>query len=298
MMEGRTYTILIVDDDIDMLDALKRKLERAPQFTCKIVTAQDPEAAMDELKKQRFDLVLSDYMMPKMNGVDLLALVKENHPNTKRVLITGISDMVVAQEAMRKAKVHFFLEKPVDKDVLRNTLHELLEASQGEPISEVTETTPASKPQITMTPGNMYFIEERKGAKAFEVLAELVTQGYSGLAITTQAPDTINERYRLSATSVRWLSKREVDGAMDANNLVELGFLIREFLETTERGVVVLDGIDYLISIHGFDKAVKFLQDLFEFTIYSKKNVIIPLNPQTMSAQEYAILGRYLESLE
>jgi CheY-like chemotaxis protein len=253
---------------------------------------------MGELKKQRFDMVLSDYQMPKMNGVDLLALVKENHPDTKRVLITGLSDMVVAQDAMRKAKVHFFLEKPVDKDVLRGTIHELLKASRVEPTLDDTGATPATETQSTMAPGNMYLIEERKGAKAFEVLTDLIERGHQGLAITTQSPDMIKQRYGLGGTSVRWLSKREVDGAMDANNLVELGFLIREFLEPAERGVVLLDGFDYLTSIHGFDKTIKFLQDLSEFIVYSNKNVIIPLNPQTLSAQQYAILGRYLESLE
>lgn len=121
--EDRIYNILIVDDEREVLNALSSTLKRAKQFRSDIVTAENPEKALDFLREREFDLVLSDYKMPGINGVELLREVKNKYPDTVRMLITGFSDLKTAREAINKAEVNNYLEKPWDNEELRNVIH-------------------------------------------------------------------------------------------------------------------------------------------------------------------------------
>ncbi len=122
----KVFRILIVDDDKDVLDELHRTLERTDRYSADIVSVENSDLAFAELKKKEFDLVLADYKMPGMNGVELLSIVKEQYPGTIRILITGYSDINIAKEAINWADVHNYIEKPWDNEELRLTIHEAL----------------------------------------------------------------------------------------------------------------------------------------------------------------------------
>lgn len=129
---GRIYKILIVDDEKSTLILLHTALKRARQFKSDIRIAENSSAALAELEKQNFDLVISDYSMPGMNGIEFLMKVKEQYPDTVRILLTGYSDMSLAKEAINKADVHFYLEKPWDNNELKALICEALDINVDE----------------------------------------------------------------------------------------------------------------------------------------------------------------------
>ncbi|HVL86638.1 MAG TPA: response regulator [Candidatus Thermoplasmatota archaeon] len=120
------FRILVVDDEQEVLDALALTLRRAKNFRAKLTTANDPLRALEVLERERFHLVLADYRMPNMNGVELLKTVRERWPETVRALVTGYSDVEIAMEAMDKAKIHYYVQKPWNNDELRLTVYEAL----------------------------------------------------------------------------------------------------------------------------------------------------------------------------
>lgn len=120
------FDILIVDDEQDILDALALTLERAKQFKCRITTATSAEDGLKLVGSKRFDLVLADFRMGKGTGVDLLQEVKDRHPETVRVLITGYSDVEIAMQAMERAKIHYYVQKPWNNENLRLTIYEAI----------------------------------------------------------------------------------------------------------------------------------------------------------------------------
>ncbi len=124
--EKGAYRILIVDDEISVGRALGRTFKRNNLFKCDISLVHDAESALDELRRNRFDLVIADLKMPEMNGVDLLGKVRDDFPKTARVLITGFSEINVAREAYERANIHRYIEKPWNNEEIPRIILEVL----------------------------------------------------------------------------------------------------------------------------------------------------------------------------
>lgn len=103
--------ILIVDDDESICKMLKRILE-ARGYSCAV--AGDAEAASQFINHQRVDLIISDIMMPGKSGMQLLEEIKNNHPNTATLMISGQGDMEIAESAISMG-AYGYICKPFQK---------------------------------------------------------------------------------------------------------------------------------------------------------------------------------------
>jgi DNA-binding NtrC family response regulator len=112
--------ILVVDDEINVCRALMRSLSLEGY---QVVTASQPAQALEILKKDRIDMVISDHLMPNMTGLDLLKIVRTRYPDCVRMLLTGHADMQTAIDAINQGQIYRFLAKPWDDDALKATLH-------------------------------------------------------------------------------------------------------------------------------------------------------------------------------
>ena len=119
-------SILIIDDEVDMLQLLKRSLE--PDLKCHIATAQSAKEALQLIARQSFDLVLADIKMPEMDGLELLELIKRDHPNLTVVMMTAFGGVEMAVEAMRHG-AYDFIAKPFDHETILVRLEKALERS-------------------------------------------------------------------------------------------------------------------------------------------------------------------------
>jgi CheY-like chemotaxis protein len=94
--------ILIVDDNSDGLSARRSVLE---ELGHKVVTCGSPHDALELCLKQRFDVVVTDYKMPKMNGIEFIARLKKQHPQLNVILISGFTDTLGFTEGSTGADV-------------------------------------------------------------------------------------------------------------------------------------------------------------------------------------------------
>jgi response regulator RpfG family c-di-GMP phosphodiesterase len=113
---GRPATILLVDDEDDLRAAIRRSL-RDPQL--KIVESTNGREALDRIAAGGVDVVISDFNMPGMNGLDLLQRVRLTSPEVVRIMLTGMSDIRVAIRALNEGSVHRLLLKPWSQIDLR-----------------------------------------------------------------------------------------------------------------------------------------------------------------------------------
>ena len=103
------YTVLIVDDERNVLKSLKR-LFMDTEYT--ILTAESASEGLEIFKNQDIHLVISDYRMPGMNGVEFLTRVKDEYPETIRMILSGYADVSVIVDAINDGHVYKFLAKP------------------------------------------------------------------------------------------------------------------------------------------------------------------------------------------
>ena len=131
--------ILAVDDDPQVLAAVRRDLRSHYRTTYAVLGATSGEEALSTIRelKARGDslaIVVSDQRMPGMQGTDLLAQAREVYPLARRVLLTAYSDIEAAIKAINAAHVDHYLSKPWDppEETLFPVIDELLDTWQGE----------------------------------------------------------------------------------------------------------------------------------------------------------------------
>lgn len=118
------YSILIVDDEPNIIKSLRRVF-RDENYN--ILTASDGIEALHILEKNLCHLMISDYMMPNMNGAELLREVKKHYPDTIRIMLTGHADTTAVMSAIKDGAVYKFILKPWHDDDLRVTVALALE---------------------------------------------------------------------------------------------------------------------------------------------------------------------------
>jgi signal transduction histidine kinase len=109
-------TVLIVDDDAAMLKALADALLiRMPEIG--VETAESGREALERVLRHDFDVIVTDIKMPGMDGLELLARVRELRPDTPTLLITGHGEHDLAVRALRGGAFDF-IQKPIDRDYI------------------------------------------------------------------------------------------------------------------------------------------------------------------------------------
>ena len=112
--------VLLVDDDAMVLAGLRRQLRN--QFS--IDTAMSGEEALQRLRENGpYAVIVSDFMMPGMNGVEFLSRVKKSNPETIRMMLTGTADMPTAIKAVNEGNIFQFHPKPCPAETLSEAIH-------------------------------------------------------------------------------------------------------------------------------------------------------------------------------
>jgi len=117
------HNVIVVDDESYVLNALKRLLHDE-NYT--VSTTNKPTDVLELVKQTPVSLIISDYEMPEMTGIDLLKAVKAISPETIRIILTGKADMQATVRAINEGEVFRFITKPWDDDDLRITVRHAL----------------------------------------------------------------------------------------------------------------------------------------------------------------------------
>jgi len=110
--------ILIVDDEESILKSLKRVLSLTPctvgdkTYKLTVDVFSSPLAALEKARCTAYDLVLSDYRMPQMDGVQFLKRLREFQPDAARMVLSGYADLNGLIAAINEAGISRFISKP------------------------------------------------------------------------------------------------------------------------------------------------------------------------------------------
>jgi cyclic di-GMP phosphodiesterase len=118
---------MLVDDEEMVLTSIKSFFAIDSDY--KLATYTSPMQALEDLngKLEHVDLIISDYLMPEMDGITFLAKVKEKLPLVPRILLTGYADKENAIKAINNVGLYQYIEKPWDNEDLRLVIRNGLE---------------------------------------------------------------------------------------------------------------------------------------------------------------------------
>jgi response regulator RpfG family c-di-GMP phosphodiesterase len=112
--------IMIVDDEPNILSSLTRVLRRRDDW--EVETFDTVAEALKRIQTMPFEIVISDYRMPEMDGVEFLNEVRKFQPEAIRIVLSGITELQAILDAINEAEIHRYICKPWDDQDLIATI--------------------------------------------------------------------------------------------------------------------------------------------------------------------------------
>ena len=145
MSNGNRTKILIVDDDDSFLSSMRRIMRS--HFD--IVTTTDPVQALKIIEHQGpFAVVISDFRMPFMNGIELFSKIHNFDKNIQRIMLTGCAELQMAIDAINHGKITAFLTKPTPAGSIRLVILDAIRAYNECLINDKAFLEKENKPPI------------------------------------------------------------------------------------------------------------------------------------------------------
>ena len=124
---SKKYSIVIIDDEVEILDMLSRFLSRNQNFA--VQTFSNPVSALSSINNNtKYDLVLLDIMMPQMNGLDVLEKLKDMNSDQKVIMMTAYSTLDKVLKSHKIGATNYVMKPFSSLDALEKKVIEVLEA--------------------------------------------------------------------------------------------------------------------------------------------------------------------------
>lgn len=157
--------------------------------------------------------------------------------------------------------------------------------------------------KYSLQPGKCYIVEESPPDLSFDAFVNILSTQeeacakVTGLAISRQHPDLIKQKYGLEKTPLFWLATRAGGDVIAPTNLGILTHTIVKFIEENSCGVILLDGLEYLVSNNDFNKTLRVINQITDHVAQSQCRLIIPVDPRAFDPKELALLERNAEKI-
>ncbi len=146
--------------------------------------------------------------------------------------------------------------------------------------------------------GTTYLIREKKGKAAFELFSRHVDQR-PGLCITRKHPEIAKSHNGVpEGTRLKWLTPSVGRDRLDPKALNTMTKIVYDFVLEFPKGVILLDGLEYLLLHNDFSKTLLFLEHLNDFVMQSQGLLFVPINPDALNEHDMALMERNVEVLE
>jgi len=160
------------------------------------------------------------------------------------------------------------------------------------------ETAPedslATEEKYDLLKGMSYLYVSTKGFDdIFDVFVDKITHGYEGICISRIFPKKIKVRYNMKSTRILWLTVEK--GNKDTvwyPHLGKIHDIVVDFLKGSTNPIILLDGVEFLITKNNYKNTLSFLQVLIEKIAINDAIILIPVHPSTLQEQELSLIER------
>jgi len=154
--------------------------------------------------------------------------------------------------------------------------------------------------RYSLKKGRGHIIEEHQGSLCYEILRSLLSKrdadnAVQGFIVSRQHPTALREKYGLEGVPMLWLATQPGENTIDPTSLGMLAHAVAEFLSKTKDGLVLLDGIEYLMTNNDFKKVARLIEQINDSVMNYHGYLLMTMDPRTFDPKELAILERNFE---
>jgi isoleucyl-tRNA synthetase len=139
--------------------------------------------------------------------------------------------------------------------------------------------------ELDLKDGFTYLVREGRSLQAYKLLKKYIESGRKGFCVTRNFPEKIREMYGLGDTPILWLSNVGTKDSVRPKDLEKLSLSLEQFL-AKQGGIILLDGLEYLITNNSFITVLRLIQSLRDQVAINRSILVMPVNPDTMSSNE------------
>ena len=144
-----------------------------------------------------------------------------------------------------------------------------------------------------------YLVKEKKPEVSYRLFEVLMEQKLPGLVVTRQYPERVRRERGLSDVRILWLSHTPGEDFHNPTAIGTLAKVLQKFIEDhSGEGVILLDGLEFLIINNGFLQTLMFVEHVNEFIMQHHGILLLPVSPETLEEKELALLERNVKVLE
>jgi len=174
----------------------------------------------------------------------------------------------------------------------------LAPAVSPKPEGGVVSDTNVQSAEAEMDSGSTYLLLETKPERSISVFISEMKKGNKGLYITRSNPNQVKKKYDLAGAKVCWLTGvRASEDIISISGLQELSILVSNFIDENHQSIILLDGVEYLISNNDFSIVLRLLQQIRDKVSTSESKLLIPLNPNALESRQLTLLERECHTL-
>lgn len=141
-----------------------------------------------------------------------------------------------------------------------------------------------------------YIIKDITSDRAHQIFSAKIKDKHKGLFITRTNPDQIRRKHNISS-DIMWLASEKTSSENAVCSMQALKSKVNVFIKTNKKSIVMLDRLDYLINMHGFNEVLKFIYSVNDKVVSNSSIFMVNINPNTLSSQELSLLSQELTEL-
>jgi len=139
---------------------------------------------------------------------------------------------------------------------------------------------------IELDTKKLYLVKEDEENNAHELFISSLNRGFAGLGIVRDDPRVIKEKYNLEKTSFIWLTNNKIEGIPCETHIEELFELISEFIKKSDKSVILLDRLDYILRENNFEDVIKKIHALKDLASAHECIIIFSVNPELIEESQ------------
>lgn len=143
--------------------------------------------------------------------------------------------------------------------------------------------------------GGTHLIKSEITDSPYQLIEDAVNKGYSAICFTRDFPTKLRNKFNFGDTRIYWLSNIGKEDTVRPKNLEKLSLLMEQFLSRGEQGVILLSGIEYLITNNNFLTVLRLIQSLRDQVAVGNSILIIPVNPSILDGSQLNHLEREVD---